>query len=115
MVRWVQRPGRHSIVQFPVRLFSLSFGVAREYWNESGPAREVPTAISWNAAAVQEDILLLTAGERVPMQLRLQGVPDGVLPSRDDVLSRMVFLGFLSYENGCVRIPNGELMMQFKE
>ena len=37
------------------------------------------------------------------------------LKTRDEIFSAMVVYGFLNYENGCVSIPNKELMNKFTE
>lgn len=95
--------------------FALSFSHIKDYWNDSGAADEVYTAVKQNVDAVRESVGLLTSHYKVPMTLHLKEVPHGNLPSKDDVLTRMVLLGFLSYENGEVRIPNTELMTQFEE
>ena len=37
------------------------------------------------------------------------------LKTRDEIFSAMVVYGFLNYENGCVSIPNKELMDKFAD
>lgn len=37
------------------------------------------------------------------------------LTTKDEIFSAMVVYGFLSYENGCVSIPNWELMERFDD
>lgn len=37
------------------------------------------------------------------------------LTTRDEILSAMVVYGFLTFEKGCVRIPNKELMDRFRD
>ena len=95
--------------------FALSFSHIKDYWNDSGAADEIYTAVKQNVDAVREAVGLLTSHYKVPMTLHLKEAPHGNLASKDDILTRMVLLGFLSYEKGEARIPNTELMIQFEE
>ena len=105
--------------------FALIGDKVSEYWRRSGPADEIYTAISGNVDAVRDDIARLVSGLSVPVKLSLKAVHRQVRKNsgetngytapveRNAILTWMVLLGFLSYENGCMRIPSYELMQQF--
>ena len=68
-----------------------------------------------NIAAVQEDLALMVSGIPVPAKIQEYAATSMKLSTRDEIFSAMVVYGFLSYENGCVRIPNRELMGKFDD
>ena len=57
----------------------------------------------------------MVAGIPIEVELEGYGAEQLRLDSRDEILSAMVVFGFLSYHDGFLRIPNHELMENFKE
>lgn len=57
--------------------------------------------------------MLLVAGERVEADISEYATTAPVLEKRDEILSAMVVYGYLNYYDGCVRIPNKELEIEF--
>ncbi len=51
----------------------------------------------------------------VPARVREYAATSMELRTRDEIFSAMVVYGFLNYENGCVSIPNRELMGKFAD
>lgn len=94
--------------------FALTNGVCMNYWTETGPMNEIADCIEHNVDAVREDIVKLVAG--IPVEVELDGYSavELQLNNRDEILSAMVVYGFLSYYDGCLRIPNYELMEKFR-
>ena len=57
----------------------------------------------------------MVAGEAVQAKVREYAAASMNLSTKNEIFSAMVVYGFLSYENGKVRIPNKELMEKFDE
>jgi len=85
------------------------------YWTSSGPYDEISYYLKYNIDAVRDALAIMAAGERVPAKIREYAATSMNLQTRDEIFSAMVVYGFLSYEDGCVFIPNRELMDQFAD
>jgi hypothetical protein len=66
-------------------------------------------------AAVRDDLAQMVAGIPVPAKIQEYSATSMNLTTKDEIFSAMVVYGFLSYENGCVNIPNKELMDKFND
>ena len=64
---------------------------------------------------MKDDVALLVADNPVPARVQEYAATSMELKTRDEIFSAMVVYGFLNYENGCVSIPNKELMDKFAE
>ncbi len=85
------------------------------YWTSSGPYDEIFFYIKNNISDVKDDIAAMVSGEKVRCEAKEYAATSMNLKTRDEILSAMVVYGFLSYEEGYVRIPNQELMRQFED
>lgn len=85
------------------------------YWTSSGPYDEIFFYIKNNVRAVREDLALMLSGVPVPARIREYAATSMNLSTKNEIFSAMVVYGFLSYENGCVSVPNKELMEKFEE
>lgn len=85
------------------------------YWTSSGPYDELFYYIGADVDSVKDDVGLLLSGIPVPAKVREYAASSMELRTRDEIFSAMVVYGFLNYENGCVSIPNKELMDKFAE
>ena len=85
------------------------------YWTSSGPYDELFYYIGANVDEVREDVGLMLADIPVPAQVREYAATSMELKTRDEIFSAMVVYGFLNYENGCVSIPNKELLDKFSD
>jgi hypothetical protein len=94
---------------------ALSDNQLSGYWTSSGPYDEIYYYINHNIDAVRDDIALMISGIPVPANVSEYAATARNLTTKNEILSAMVVYGFLSYENGCVRIPNKELMDKFDE
>lgn len=94
---------------------ALTRGVCLNYWTETGPMNEIADCIEHNVDEVREDIVKMVAGIPVPVKLRGYSAAESRLDTRDEILSAMVVYGFLSYHDGCIRIPNYELMEKYQD
>lgn len=94
---------------------ALTYNQLRSYWTSSGPYDEIFYYIGANTDAVKEEIALLVADNPVPAKIQEYAAISAELKTRDEIFSAMVVYGFLNYANGCVSIPNKELMDKFAE
>lgn len=94
---------------------ALSNNNIGNYWTSSGPYDEIFYYIKNNVADVKADLALMVAGEAVQAKVREYAAASMNLSTKNEIFSAMVVYGFLSYENGKVRIPNKELMEKFDE
>jgi hypothetical protein len=94
---------------------SLSNNNLGSYWTSSGPYDEIYYYINNNVAAVRDDLAQMVAGIPVPAKIQEYSATSMNLTTKDEIFSAMVVYGFLSYENGCVNIPNKELMDKFND
>lgn len=85
------------------------------YWTSAGPYDEIFYYIEHNTAAVRDDLAMMVAGFPVQAKVREYAATSMNLTTKDEIFSAMVVYGFLSYENGCVCIPNKELMDKFSD
>lgn len=85
------------------------------YWTSSGPYDEISYYISKNVDAIREDFALMVSGIPVSAKVREYAASSMNMSTKDEIFSAMVVYGFLNYENGCVSVPNKELMEKFDE
>lgn len=85
------------------------------YWTSSGPYDEIFYYIRNNIADVREDLVLMSAGERIPIILQGYSAAEAELETKNQIYSAMVVYGLLTYEDGAVFIPNKELMDKYNE
>ena len=85
------------------------------YWTSSGPYDEIFYYIRQNIDDVQNDLALMISGEAVTAKIQEYAAVSMNLTTKNEIFSAMIVYGFLSYENGEVRIPNKELMNKFDD
>lgn len=85
------------------------------YWTSSGPYDELFYYVGANVDQVKDAVGLLISDIPVPANVQEYAATSMELKTRDEIFSAMVVYGFLNYENGCVAIPNKELMDKFAE
>ena len=85
------------------------------YWTSSGPYDEIHYYIRRNVADVRDELAVMIGGGAVPARIQEYAAASMNLQTKDEIFSAMVVYGFLSYENGRVKIPNKELMNQFAD
>ena len=85
------------------------------YWTSSEPYDEIFYYIRQNIDDVQNDLALMISGEAVTAKIQEYAAVSMNLTTKNEIFSAMIVYGFLSYENGEVRIPNKELMNKFDD
>ena len=86
------------------------------YWTNTGKKKELLEYINLNVDGLKQDILDMLAGNTIEMALGgYDAESKADIDSRNLALSAMTILGFLSYYDYELKIPNRELMMEFRE
>lgn len=85
------------------------------YWTSSGPYDEIFYYIKNDIDHVKTDMALMISGEAVPVEFQGDAVAEAELNGKDLIFSAMVVYGLLTYKDGCVMIPNRELMKKFDQ
>ena len=96
-------------------VYALSDGECKSYWTNTGRRNEIADYINLNIAGIKEDVVAMMSG--TPIEIELNGYDaesKDLEPSKDLMFSAMVILGFLSYHEGMLTIPNKELMKEFE-
>ena len=82
------------------------------YWSKTGAYEAIVPYIQMNFEGLKDDIISLLAGESVRVNPKRFGNDLSVIKSKDDALTALIHLGYLSYDNdsGTCRIPNYEVL-----
>lgn len=89
---------------------ALTDNQLKNYWTSSGTYDSIFGYIKDNTDNIQDDLVLLFAGESVPADIQEYAAVSMELDTKDEIYSAMVVYGLLTYEDGKVSIPNKELM-----
>jgi len=86
------------------------------YWANTGAYDTVATYIRMNFDGLRDDVVRLLAGESCSVDTASFQNDLNVVRSKDDVLTSLIHLGYLSYDrdNRTCRIPNREVATEFK-
>ncbi|MEE5994576.1 MAG: AAA family ATPase, partial [Oscillospiraceae bacterium] len=89
----------------------------QSYWQKTSVSENLEILISINKDGLQEDILKLIAGEELPVYTKGFNNDFEKFRTKDDVLTLLIHLGYLSYhaDTGRVCIPNEEIRFEFNE
>lgn len=85
------------------------------YWARAGEYEELKEYVLNDIDGVREAVMLLAAGEPVRAHISEYAATATKLKRRDEILSVMTVYGYLNYHDGCVRIPNKELEIEFQK
>ena len=95
-------------------VYALSDGECKSYWTNTGRRNEIADYINLNIAGIKEDVIAMMSGEAIYTKLSGYDAESKDLePNKNLMLSAMVILGFLSYHDGMLIIPNKELSLEF--
>lgn len=89
---------------------ALTDNQLKNYWTSSGTYDSIFGYIKDNVDDIQDELVLMFAGEAVPSDIQEYAATSMRLETKDEIYSAMVVYGLLTYEDGKVSIPNKELM-----
>lgn len=108
-------PGYRSIYNPNSVMMAMKTGNFISYWSSSETYESLRIYIEMNEDGLQESIIQMLGGESVPVDTLTFQNDMTTLKSRDDVLTLLVHLGYLSYHQATktVSIPNEEIRQVF--
>ena len=92
---------------------ALSDNQLSNYWVSSGKYDSVFSYVKNNIDDVQEALVLMFAGEKIPSGIEEYAATAQQLDTKEEIYSAMGVYGLLTYENGCVFITNKELQVSY--
>lgn len=108
-----QTPGGKRMYNPRSVVCALKDNQLSNYWTSSGPYDEIFYYIRKNVEDVQDGLALMVSGESIMAMVEEYAATSMNLSTKNEIYSAMLVYGFLSYENGRIRIPNKELMDKF--
>ncbi len=92
---------------------ALSEGICKDYWNKTGGFTELEEYISMDFDGLKDTITKLLTGDQIP--LNVVGFSNDLesFQDKEEVLTALIHLGYLTYKEGTVKIPNRELREEF--
>ena len=94
---------------------ALEDGVCRSYWTNTGRMDGIISCIQSDIDNVRKDILDMLEGNALYTDLPTFTTEKIELNTKEQIFSAMVILGFLSYHDSWLTIPNKELKIKFVE
>lgn len=94
---------------------ALENGVCQSYWTTTGKMDEVLFFLKYNMDEVKEDVIKMVNHMPVRHEIKKEyTVGQGRPVNRKEIYAAMIIYGLLSYNDGEIRIPNKELMLEFE-
>ena len=88
----------------------------KSYWTNTGAMDEVAQYLKYNILDIRDDVIAMVSGEEIDMIIDEEfRAGQGTPRNKEEIYSAMIVLGFLSYDDGYIRIPNKELMKEFEK
>ena len=96
---------------------TIGTGNYASHWKKTSAAENLITYINMDEDGLQADILKLLSGEHLKVNTRGFNNDVESFNSKDDVLTLLIHLGYLSYDKNTerVRIPNEEVKLEFTD
>jgi len=95
---------------------ALQNGKCISYWTNTGAMDEVKEYLKYNTMDVREDVIKMVSGYDVDIIINEEFRAGQEPPkTKIEIYSAMIILGFLSYYDGYLKIPNKELMREFEK
>ncbi|MGL6106538.1 AAA family ATPase [Romboutsia sp.] len=97
-------------------VLALSNNHCQSYWTNTGAMDEVLQYLKYNTLEVKDDVIKMVNGEEIEIEVDEEyRAGQGEPSTKEEIYSAMIVLGFLSYYDGLIKIPNNELMKDFKK
>lgn len=86
------------------------------YWTNTGAMDEVAEYLKYNTLEIRDDVIEMVSGEEIDIVIDEEFRAGQCAPrNKEEIYSAMIVLGFLSYYDGYLKIPNKELMKEFEK
>ncbi|MGL4850203.1 MAG: AAA family ATPase [Clostridium sp.] len=88
----------------------------KSYWTNTGAMDEVINLIKYDVLEIRDDIIEMVSGGEIDITINEEfRAGQGAPRDKKEIYSAMIVLGFLSYYDGYLKIPNKELMREFEK
>ncbi|MGL5693122.1 MAG: AAA family ATPase [Peptostreptococcaceae bacterium] len=88
----------------------------KSYWTNTGAMDEVTKYLKYNTLEIRDDVINMISGEEIDITIKEEFRAGQDAPkTKKEIYSAMIILGFLSYYDGYLNIPNKELMQEFEK
>lgn len=95
---------------------ALQNDFCESYWTNTGAMDEVTEYLKYNVLDIRDDVIEMVSGEEIDYYIDEEfRAGQGEPRTKEEIYSAMIVLGFLSYHDGYLRIPNMELMKEFEK
>ncbi|AGF55520.1 hypothetical protein B0P06_000381 [Clostridium saccharoperbutylacetonicum] len=95
---------------------SLQNNHCESYWTNTGAMDEVAEYLKYNTLEIRDDIIEMVSGEEIDIIIDEEfRAGQGAPRTKEEIYAAMIVLGFLSYHDGYLKIPNKELMKEFEK
>ncbi|MGL6106092.1 AAA family ATPase [Romboutsia sp.] len=86
------------------------------YWTNTGAMDEVEEYLKYNTLEIRDDVIQMVSGEEIDITIKEEFRAGQDVPkTKKEIYSAMIILGFLSYYDGYLKIPNKELLQEFEK
>lgn len=106
-------PGVGSVYNPCSVVEALGENLCRDYWNRTGGYSELEEYVTKDFYGLGDTVTSLVAGEEQPVNVLGFSNDLDSFQDKDEVLTALVHLGYLTYEDGAVKIPNREIQEEF--
>lgn len=95
---------------------ALQNDYCESYWTNTGAMDEVAEYLKYNTLEIRDDVIEMVSGEEIDITIDEEfRAGQGIPRTKEEIYSAMIVLGFLSYHDGYLKIPNKELMKEFEK
>jgi hypothetical protein len=95
---------------------SLQNNHCESYWTNTGAMDEVTEYLKYNTLEIRDDVIEMVSGEAIDIIIDEEfRAGQGTPRNKEEIYSAMIVLGFLSYHDGYLKIPNKEIMKEFEK
>lgn len=95
---------------------ALQNNYCESYWTNTGAMDEVAEYLKYNTLEIRDDVIEMVSGGEIDIIIDEEfRAGQGAPRIKEEIYSAMIVLGFLSYHDGYLKIPNKELMKEFEK
>ena len=95
---------------------ALQNDYCESYWTNTGAMDEVAKYLKYNTLEIRDDVIEMISGGEIDLIIDEEFRAGQREPkTKEEIYSAMIVLGFLSYHDGYLKIPNKELMKEFEK
>ena len=95
---------------------ALQNDFCESYWTNTGAMDEVAKYLKYNTLEIRYDVIEMISGGEIDLIIDEEFRAGQREPkTKEEIYSAMIVLGFLSYHDGYLKIPNKELMKEFEK